>query len=68
MGAERPTAGAADLVVALGTPLATGDLIAALTWALRDPSLEVFFWLRERKTFADLDGRPVRLPLGSSGT
>ena len=64
MGAERPTAGAADLVVALGTPLGTGDLRAALARALRDPSLEIVFWLPERQTFADLDGLPVQLPSG----
>ena len=36
MGAQRPTAAAADLFVALGTPLAAGDLGAALARALRD--------------------------------
>ena len=61
MGVERPTAGAADHVIAL-TPLAAGDLGGALARALRDPSLEIVYWLPERKTFADLDGRPVRPP------
>ena len=67
LGAERPTTAAADLVVAL-TPLAAGDLGAALARVLRDPSLELVFWLPERQSFADLDGRPVQLPAGDGAT
>jgi signal transduction histidine kinase len=34
----------------------------ALARTLRDPSLEVAFWLPESRTYADADGRPVQLP------
>ena len=34
----------------------------------RDPSLELVFWLPERQTFADLDGRPVQLHAGDGAS
>ena len=36
----------------------------ALARALGDPTLEVAFWLPERREFADAAGRPVELPEG----
>jgi signal transduction histidine kinase len=56
-----------DLFVELrGNPSPT-DLREALAHALRDPSLALAYWLPEFGTYADLDGRPVRLPTGDPG-
>ena len=50
-----------QLVVELdGTP--PREIRTALARALRDPSVEVFFWLPERQAYVDVDGRPVALP------
>ena len=38
----------------------------ALARALDDPSLELAFWLPERRAYADADGRPVALPAPGS--
>jgi signal transduction histidine kinase len=38
------------------------ELRAALAKAVDDPSLEIAFWLPDRRCFADADGRPVDLP------
>ena len=35
--------------------------------ALRDPSLELAYWLPDFEAYADLDGRPVHLPTGDAG-
>jgi signal transduction histidine kinase len=48
-----------DLVVQLRTDLAPADLRDALARALRDPSLELAYWLPEFATYADFDGRAV---------
>ena len=50
-----------DLVLRLDkvTPAGIRDELAT---ALRDPTLEVFFWLPERGTFVDVHGLPVELP------
>jgi signal transduction histidine kinase len=48
-----------DLVVQLRTDLAPADLRDALARALRDPSLELAYWLPEFATYADYDGRAV---------
>jgi signal transduction histidine kinase len=51
-----------DLLLALhagATPTALRD---ALARALRDPSLQVAFWLPEYDTYADGAGRPVEVP------
>jgi signal transduction histidine kinase len=39
----------------------------ALAHALDDPSLEVAFWLPERREFVDVEGRPVSLPPDGAG-
>jgi signal transduction histidine kinase len=57
----------ADLVVELGETRAPGRLHEALARALRDPSLEVAYWLPDKERFVDLDGHPFELPpVGSS--
>ena len=50
-----------DLVLRLEnvTPAGIRDELAT---ALRDPTLEVFFWLPERSAFVDVHGLPVELP------
>jgi signal transduction histidine kinase len=39
-----------------------GELRAALSRVVDDPSLELAFWLPERGIYADADGQPVELP------
>ena len=49
-----------DLVLALrGDPI---DLRAPLAQALRDPSVDLVYWLPQFGCWADQDGRPVELP------
>ena len=56
-----------DLFVELRADPAPADLRDALARALRDPSLELVYWLPEFGSYADLDGREVNLSeLGSS--
>jgi signal transduction histidine kinase len=50
-----------ELVVELRADLAPSDLRDALARALRDPSLELAYWLPEFDTYADVDGRPLDL-------
>jgi signal transduction histidine kinase len=50
------------LLVDLRDETAPAHLRDALARALRDSSLELAFWLPEFGTYADLDGRAVRLP------
>jgi signal transduction histidine kinase len=59
--ARLARAGVGDLVLELehARPQEIRD---ALARTLRDPSLEVAFWLPESRTYADADGRPVQLP------
>jgi signal transduction histidine kinase len=51
-----------DLFIELRADPAPGDLRDALARALRDPSLQLAYWLPEFETWTDLDGRPVELP------
>jgi signal transduction histidine kinase len=48
-----------DLVVELRADLAPSDLRDALARTLRDPSLELAYWLPEFATYADVDGHPL---------
>jgi signal transduction histidine kinase len=57
--AARATVG--DLLVELENTAPRG-LRDALAHTLGDPTLEVAFWLPERKEFVDGDGRPTELP------
>jgi signal transduction histidine kinase len=50
-----------DLVVELGADLAPSDLRDALARTLRDPSLDLAYWLPEFETYADVDGRSLDL-------
>ena len=51
--------GIAELIVELRTELSPPDLRDALARALRDPTLELVYWLPEYDTYADVEGRPV---------
>jgi signal transduction histidine kinase len=51
-----------DLFVALRADPAPTDLRDALARTLRDPSLQLVYWLPKFDTYADLDGRAVDLP------
>ena len=51
-----------DLFAELRSNPSPNDLQAALSRALRDPSLELAFWLPEFDSYADLNGRPVEVP------
>jgi signal transduction histidine kinase len=48
-----------DLVVELRADLAPFELRDALARTLRDPSLDLAYWLPEFDTYADVDGQPV---------
>ncbi len=51
-----------DLFLALHADPAPADLRDALARALRDPSVELAYWLPEFASYADLEGRVVELP------
>jgi signal transduction histidine kinase len=51
-----------DLVVELRADPAPADLRDALARALRDPSLTLAYWLPDFRSYADLEGRPVKVP------
>ena len=55
-------------VVGVEPRLAPGDLREALARALRDPALELGFWLPEHEAFVDPEGRPITLPAGGGGS
>lgn len=59
--ARLARAGVGDLVVEL-EHARPQELRDALARTLGDPALEVAFWLPERGTYADADGRAVELP------
>jgi signal transduction histidine kinase len=52
----------AGLLVELGRDPAPAALRNAVARTLRDPSLELVYWLPDFGSYADLDGRPVALP------
>ena len=54
-----------DLFVELNADPAPADLRDALARVLRDPSLTLAYWLPDFRSYADLDGRPLKLPEGS---
>lgn len=51
-----------DLMIELSGTLAPGALRAALSRALRDPSLAIAYWLPEQERFVDAEGADVVLP------
>jgi signal transduction histidine kinase len=57
--------GVSDLIVELGRGLEPGQLRDAIARALRDPSLELGFWIRDPDEYVDVDGHPVSvIPTG----
>jgi signal transduction histidine kinase len=51
-----------DLILELRRDPEPPDLRDALASALRDPSLDLAYWLPDFQTYVDLQGRPVKLP------
>ncbi len=51
-----------ELLVDLREPSAPGALRDALARALRDPTLELAYWVPEYEAYADADGEPFALP------
>jgi signal transduction histidine kinase len=67
LNARLARSGVADLLLQLHADPPPADLPGLFARALRDPSLELAYWLPEFDAWADLDGRPVELPGESSG-
>jgi hypothetical protein len=61
-GLLRSRLSVGQAIVSLGAEAARGNVADALRAALRDPSLEVAYWVPEYETYADRDGRPIELP------
>jgi signal transduction histidine kinase len=55
-----------DLLVELRSASSPADLRPALARALRDPSLDLAYWLPDFGSYAHLDGQPVSLPEGET--
>jgi hypothetical protein len=53
----------ADLLIALRANPVGADLANALARSLRDPSLEIAYWVPSSRRYVDAAGRPVALPL-----
>jgi len=58
----------ADLFLELRARPAPAELAGALSRALRDPSLTLAYWLPQYESYADLEGRPVKLSKETDGT
>ena len=56
-----------ELVIELHADLAPSALRAALARALRDPSLDLAYWLPEFGTYADVDGQPLDIDALGAG-
>jgi signal transduction histidine kinase len=54
-------AGVSDLVLELGRMPAPGRLRDALARALRDPSLELAYWIPESESYVGIDGRTLNV-------
>jgi signal transduction histidine kinase len=59
IGLLRSRLAVGPAIVSLGAGAARGNLVDALRMALRDPSLEIAYWVAEYETYADLDGRAI---------
>jgi signal transduction histidine kinase len=57
----------AQIVANLDGAPAPGSIQAALAHALRDPDLQIAYWLSGGETFIDAGGNPVRDPTASPG-
>jgi signal transduction histidine kinase len=64
--AQMARAGMADLVVALHRAPDAKGLGKLLARTLRDPSLELVYWLPGFETYVDDEGKPVELPAAGS--
>ncbi len=62
LDARLARSGVGDLVIALRANPGPSELGPALARALRDPSLELVYWLPEFGCYADVDGREVSPP------
>jgi signal transduction histidine kinase len=62
LGVLRSRLAVGPAIVSLGAEAASGNVIDALRTALRDPSLEVAYWVPEYQTYADLKGHAIELP------
>src|SRR4029077_12030987 len=51
--------GVSDLIVELSRGLEPGQLRDAIARSLRDPSLELGYWIRDPDEYVDVDGHPV---------
>ncbi len=65
--ARLARSGVGNLLVQLRSDLSPAAQRDALARALRDPSLELAYWLPEFGSWADLDGQSVTLPEPGSG-
>jgi signal transduction histidine kinase len=63
IGLLRSRLAVGPAIVSLGAVAARGNVVDALRTALRDPSLEVAYWVAEYSTYADPDGRAIELPV-----
>ena len=57
----------ADLVIELGNTPGPGELRAAMAKALRDPSLDIVYWLPAGGRYVDANGHPIELPHEDGG-
>ncbi len=62
LGLLRSRLSVGPAIVSLGAEAARGNVADALRAALRDPSLEVAYWVPEYETYADTDGRSIQPP------
>ena len=67
LNARLARSGVADLLVQLHADPSPAELPGLFARALRDPSLELAYWLPEFGAWADLEGRSVELPAEGSG-
>jgi signal transduction histidine kinase len=61
LGARLAQSALGNLVVELRAEPGPADLRDALARALRDPSLELAYWLPDYRSYVDLEGRPLEL-------
>ena len=61
LSARLARSGLGDLLLELRTEPQPPDLRNALARALRDPSLELAYWLPDFEVYVDLDGQPVQV-------
>ena len=65
--ARLARSGIGALLVDLREPAEPGALRDSLARALRDPSLELAYWVPGYRSYVGIDGEPVELPAAGSG-